>query len=82
MQSVENQIRSRMNAFTATERNVAEYILKNTDVVYESITAVAENCQASYGTIVRFYQKLGYSGFKDFKIHLALERDINPSVQM
>lgn len=77
MKPVEDQIRSRMNAFTTAERSVAEYVLRNEDVIYESITTTAESCQASYGTIIRFCQKLGFSGFQDFKIHLALDKGMD-----
>ena len=62
-----------MKSFTAAERIFAEYVIKNTDVIYESITLATEHSKTGYGSIIRFCQKLGYSGFQDFKIHLALE---------
>ena len=62
-----------MNEFTAAEAAFAEYVLLHGDLIFKSITLVTEESGISYGTIIRFCQKLGFSGFQDFKIHLAVE---------
>lgn len=66
-------IRVRMNEFTVAEATFAEYVLRHEDVMFKSITLVTEESGIGYGTIIRFCQKLGYAGFQDFKINLAIE---------
>lgn len=63
-----------MDNLTPAEKGFAKYVLRNEDIVYKSITEVTEESYIGYGTIIRFCQKLGFSGFQDFKIHLAWER--------
>jgi RpiR family transcriptional regulator, carbohydrate utilization regulator len=71
--TVYDTIRTRMNELTASEAAFADYALKREDLIYKSITLASEESGIGYGTIVRFTQKLGFSGFQDFKIHLAVE---------
>ncbi len=67
------QIESKKNNFTKTEKKIAEYILQQyTSVVYMSITELSDKLKVSEGTIVRFCQKMGFSGFHPFKISLAV----------
>jgi RpiR family transcriptional regulator, carbohydrate utilization regulator len=74
-----DKIRSQMSSFTPAERQFAEYILANEDIIYKSITLATEDSGTGYGTIIRFCQKIGFAGFQDFKIHLALARGSQPS---
>ena len=76
---VYESIRARMNEFTAAEAAFAEYVLLHGDLIFKSITLVTEESGTSYGTIIRFCQKLGFSGFQDFKIHLAVESGAGPA---
>ncbi|HCZ06860.1 MAG TPA: MurR/RpiR family transcriptional regulator [Thermotogae bacterium] len=58
--------------FTTKERKVAEYTLNFPEkVVYMTITELSDELKVGEGTIVRFCQKLGFSGFHPFKIALA-----------
>lgn len=67
------QIESKKNNFTKTEKKIAEYILTDySKVVYMSITELSDTLKVSEGTIVRFCQKMGFSGFHPFKISLAV----------
>jgi DNA-binding MurR/RpiR family transcriptional regulator len=68
------RIRARMRTFTAAEKKFAKYVLATEDLIYRSITSATEESGSGYGTIIRFCQHLGFSGFQDFKIRLALER--------
>lgn len=61
------------NSLTQTEKKVGRYFLSNPDTVYLSITEVVEDSGLGYGTIMRFCQKLGCSGFQEFKVLLAQE---------
>ena len=71
-----------MDSFTTAERKFARYVLSTEDLVYRSITSVTEDSGSGYGTIIRFCQKLQFSGFQDFKINLALDRRVaEPSAQ-
>lgn len=56
------------------ERKIAEYILANTNqVVGFSVQELSDAAQASRATIVRFCRRLGYDGYKEFKLALAAE---------
>ncbi|HEX7004581.1 MAG TPA: MurR/RpiR family transcriptional regulator [Trueperaceae bacterium] len=53
---------------------VAEYVLEHPDaVLYHSVTELAEATRSSEGSIIRFCQDLGFSGFQEFKLTLAIE---------
>lgn len=69
-----NQIRARMTEFARVERRFAEHVLRDPEIEYKSITRVAEESGVAYTSIIRFCQKLGYSGFHDFKIRIAVGR--------
>ncbi|WP_218091836.1 MurR/RpiR family transcriptional regulator [Paenibacillus solanacearum] len=65
-------IRSQLNALTKTEAVVAAYVLEHPeDVIYLSVTDVAEKAGVGETTVLRFCRKLGYRGFQDFKLLLA-----------
>lgn len=48
------------------------------EVLNISVEALAERAQVSTATVMRLTQALGFSGFKEFKIALAMERGSNP----
>lgn len=64
------------NSLTLAEKKVAKYFVSNPDAVYLSITEVATAGNLGYGTIIRFCQKLGCSGFQEFKVLLAQEKHL------
>lgn len=65
-------IHSRYNSFTNTEKKVADYILENTtDVIYMSITDLAETCGVGESSVFRFCKTLKLKGYQEFKIALA-----------
>ncbi len=54
------------------ERRVADYLLAHRDEgMPPSITALAEICNTSEATIVRYSRRLGYSGYQEMKLALA-----------
>ena len=60
--------------FTAREQTVATFILENMkDIPSLSAQGVAIQSYASKATVVRLCQKLGFKGFKDFKLQLLAE---------
>ncbi|MGX6444877.1 MurR/RpiR family transcriptional regulator [Neobacillus sp. K501] len=65
-------INSRYNSFTNTEKKVADYILKNTkDVIYMSITDLADSCNVGESSVFRFCKTMNLKGYQEFKIALA-----------
>lgn len=65
-------IKSRYNAFTNTERKVADYICENgKEVIYMSITDLAEACNVGEASVFRFCKTLDLKGYQEFKIVLA-----------
>lgn len=63
------------NTLSDSENKVAEYFLRNPDAVYLSITEVVKSSGVGYGSVIRFCQRLGCSGFQELKILLA--RDLS-----
>jgi RpiR family carbohydrate utilization transcriptional regulator len=55
------------------ERNVADFIIKNSDkVLFMTVKELSAAVGVSEGTIVRMAQRCGFKGFSDFKIRLAV----------
>lgn len=68
------QIKSQYNTFNETEKKVADYIVNNTrELIYSTISQVAERLQVSDATIFRFCKKINLNGFQELKITLATE---------
>lgn len=65
-------IHARYNAFTNTEKKVADYILENgQSVIYMSITDLADTCGVGESSVFRFCKALDFKGYQEFKIVLA-----------
>ncbi|MDO4690889.1 MAG: MurR/RpiR family transcriptional regulator [Fusobacterium sp.] len=57
---------------TNIEKKIANYILNNINELKNLNTyEIAQNCDVSQASIVRFSKKLGFSGFPNFKISLV-----------
>lgn len=68
-----------MHNFTSNEKIIAAYILANKESsLHLSIQELAKASYTSHSAVIRLTQKLGLSGFKEFKIRLAqdLQQDI------
>jgi len=56
----------------AAEQRVADFVLKHPDeLIYLTVTELAERTNTSESTVVRLCQKIGYKGYQEFKIVLA-----------
>ena len=54
------------------EQRVADFILKHPEeLIYLTVTELAEQTETSESTVVRLCQKIGYKGYQEFKIVLA-----------
>ena len=54
-------------------KKIADYVLKNTNqVLFMSITELADACQAAEATVFRFCRSLGAKGYQEFKMKLSI----------
>jgi len=68
------KLRASLPDLSPVLRRVAQYVLDHPDaVIYHSVTELAEATSSSEGSIIRFCQDLGFSGFQEFKLTLAVE---------
>ncbi|OAT51141.1 RpiR family transcriptional regulator [Proteus hauseri ATCC 700826] len=62
------------NSLTRVSQRIADYILFHpTEVTQLSIAQLSQATKAGEATVVRFCRTLGYKGFQDFKMDLAIE---------
>ncbi len=60
------------SALRTAEQRVADFILKHAEeLIYLTVTELADRTQTSESTVVRLCQKIGYKGYQEFKIMLA-----------
>jgi DNA-binding MurR/RpiR family transcriptional regulator len=60
------------SSLRAAEQRVADFILRHPDeLIYLTVTELAERTKTSESTVVRLTQKIGYKGYQEFKIVLA-----------
>lgn len=70
----EQILKTHYTTLTKAEKKVADYILlAGEQIIYQTLTEVKEHTKVGDATIIRFCQKLGFSGFADLKIALAKE---------
>lgn len=70
------KLRASLHGLSPVLQRVARYVLDNPDaVIYHSVTELAEATRSSEGSIIRFCQDLGFSGFQELKLTLAVELD-------
>lgn len=66
------------NDMGKAEKKIADWILEHPNQLLPlSIVELAEKCQCSEATIVRFSKRLGFSGYQELKISLAKETNTN-----
>ena len=62
------------NSLTRVAQRIAHYILQSPlRVTQLSIAELSRETQAGEATVIRFCRTLGYKGFQDFKMDLAIE---------
>lgn len=73
-----NAIKNHYTALTATEKKVADYIQKNSDrVITMSVAEFAENASVANSAIIRCCKSLGFEGYAELKMSLAMELSKN-----
>ena len=76
------QLNSRLDGMSGNERAIAEVILDAPEeVVNLSSQALAERCNVSQSSVIKFCQKMGFSGFPALKIALSAETARNENAQ-
>jgi len=66
------RLQAAYSGLRAAEQRVADFILKHPDeLIYLTVTELAERTNTSESTVVRLTQKIGYKGYQEFKIVLA-----------
>ncbi len=74
MESIIHKIRFMHSQMGPAEKKIADYILENTqEIISDSISDFAEKCCCGDATVVRFAQRLGFSGYQSLKIGIASE---------
>ena len=78
LMEIVNKNYDKLNAIDVT---ILTYVTQHSDEVTKmGIEALAKACYTSKSTVLRLVQKLGFSGFSDFKSYLKWERT-NPSAR-
>ena len=73
--SVRDQIFSTYDSLYDAEKKVADYLISHPAKAIEmSVSELAQHCEASQATIVRFCKKIGCKGFHQLKIKMAGEQ--------
>lgn len=73
-------IRGSLPGLVPSEARVARLVLSDpTAVIHWSVTELAQNAETSTTSVLRFCQRVGFTGYQDFKI--ALARDTIPPLQ-
>ena len=68
------QIQKRYAALTAAEKRIADYVQQNpSQTLSLSAAALAQQADTAASAVVRFCKSLGYSGYAEFKMRLAVE---------
>ncbi len=74
MQSLFTDIRTKYNTLSPTQKQVADFILNNSEqVILLPITDLAEKCNTSETTVVRFLHKMGFKSYQVFRVRMAQE---------
>lgn len=74
--NVRLKIKSIYDSLSPKEQIIADYVLKNPDIVAQSsISDLSSVLNLAISTFFQFTKKLGYSGFKDFKMALWVQEN-------
>ena len=76
MEKVSLKIKMLYDTLGKAEKKIADWIFENPGkIIPLSIVELADRCQCSEATIVRFSKKIGLEGYQDLKISLATENN-------
>lgn len=68
MKHIIKKIYEKYSEFTHTEKNIADFILNNSNyILYDTLNELSNKINTSTTSIIRFAKALGYSGFSDMQ---------------
>jgi len=71
------------SAFTKSEKTLYQYLKTNiNDIIYMSVTELAERIEVGESTILRFCRKVGFTGYQDFKLNVAQHMGIHQNIEV
>lgn len=71
-------IKNKYNSLTGAEKKIADYILKNSEqVILMSVSELAEKSDSVKSAVIRTCKSLGFEGYSELKISLAMELSKN-----
>lgn len=78
-----SELDSRRNFMTPAERRIADFILRDPRRLTElSMSALADNCSVSQGSVVNFSKKIAGGGFPVLKLRIAEAIALSPTETM
>ena len=78
------KLRSVYNQFTRAEKKVADYVISHPrEILFMSITELADSCGVGETSVFRFCRTVGLGGYQEFKMQMSLgmrdsEEDAGP----
>lgn len=76
-----DRIQESYEGLSRVSQRIADYVLENPQkVVYMTVPQLAEICNVSVASIVRFCKSIDYAGFNEMKINLASEQNLRDRV--
>ena len=74
--SIRIKIKSLYPSLSDKEKQIADYVLANPHkITHNSISDLSEELHLASSTIFQFTKKLGYNGFKDFKLAVLVQEN-------
>jgi DNA-binding MurR/RpiR family transcriptional regulator len=68
------RLRAHYSELNEAERKVAEYVLRQPGIVHRfTVARLADETSTSTGSVMRLCRKLGFAGYADFRMALAVE---------
>lgn len=76
------RVLSNYNQFTKAERKVADFIMQHSqEVLFMSITDLADACKVGETTVFRFCKTMHTQGYQELKIQLSLSMKEEPEIK-
>ena len=74
-----SKLKAMYNTFSKSEKKIADFIINNPQrIIPLYITALADECETSEATIVRFARKIGFEGYQGLKLSIASDSELKP----
>lgn len=74
-----SRLRAGQKHLTPALKRLAQVVLASPhEVIYQSVTELAEVAEVGEASVIRLCRDLGFKGFQDFKLALAADVAISP----